>query len=135
MHLLSLVADRLWLVKDGAVKPYEDDLDAYRRLLLQTDKPVETVKKPEASKPKRPDRTTLLALRSEVRKCEDRYNKILEMHEKLQEKLADPALYDDDRVADLEVWSKKFAEVEDGLARAESLWMTALENLETAEGA
>jgi ATP-binding cassette subfamily F protein 3 len=76
-----------------------------------------------------------LALRSEVRKCEDRYNKILEMHEKLQEKLADPALYDDDRVADLEVWSKKFAEVEDGLARAESLWMTALENLETAEGA
>lgn len=135
MHLLSLVADRLWLVKDGAVKPYEDDLDAYRRLLLQTDKPVEAVKKPDASKPKRPDRTTLLALRSEVRKCEDRYNKILEMHEKLQEKLADPALYDDDRVADLEVWSKKFAEVEDGLARAESLWMTALENLETAEGA
>ena len=27
MHLLSLVADRLWLVKDGAVAPYEDDLE------------------------------------------------------------------------------------------------------------
>ena len=52
-----------------------------------------------------------------------------------EQKLADPSLYDDDRVADLEVWSKKFAEVEDGLARAEGLWMTALETLETAEGA
>ena len=27
MHLLSLVADRLWLVKGGRVTPYEDDLD------------------------------------------------------------------------------------------------------------
>ncbi|MEM8538751.1 MAG: ABC-F family ATP-binding cassette domain-containing protein, partial [Pseudomonadota bacterium] len=26
MHLLSMVADRLWLVKDGHVKPYQDDL-------------------------------------------------------------------------------------------------------------
>ena len=34
MHLLSLVADRLWLVKDGHVTPYDDDLDAYRRMLL-----------------------------------------------------------------------------------------------------
>ena len=30
MHLLSLVADRLWLVKDGAVNPYEGDLESYR---------------------------------------------------------------------------------------------------------
>ncbi|MFB0939598.1 MAG: ABC-F family ATP-binding cassette domain-containing protein, partial [Paracoccaceae bacterium] len=27
MHLLSLVADRLWLIKDGAVIPYEEDLE------------------------------------------------------------------------------------------------------------
>ena len=31
MHLLSLVAERLWLVKDGRVAPYDDDLAAYRR--------------------------------------------------------------------------------------------------------
>ncbi|RMH44441.1 MAG: ABC transporter ATP-binding protein, partial [Alphaproteobacteria bacterium] len=34
MHLLSLVADRLWLVADGRVTPFEDDLEGYRRLLL-----------------------------------------------------------------------------------------------------
>ena len=33
-HLVELVADRLWLVKDGRVRPFEDDMEAYRRLLL-----------------------------------------------------------------------------------------------------
>jgi ATP-binding cassette subfamily F protein 3 len=30
MHLLSMVADRLWLVKGGRVAPFEEDLEAYR---------------------------------------------------------------------------------------------------------
>ena len=33
-HLVELVADRLWLVKDGRVAPFDDDMEAYRRLLL-----------------------------------------------------------------------------------------------------
>ncbi|MEM8625658.1 MAG: ABC-F family ATP-binding cassette domain-containing protein, partial [Pseudomonadota bacterium] len=35
-HLVELVADRLWLVKDGRVTPFEEDLDAYRRLITAT---------------------------------------------------------------------------------------------------
>ncbi len=42
MHLLGMVADRLWLVKDGTVAPYEDDLEAYRKLLLATEKPAKS---------------------------------------------------------------------------------------------
>ena len=34
-HLVECVADRLWLVADGSCKPYEDDLDAYRTLVVQ----------------------------------------------------------------------------------------------------
>ena len=34
MHLLSLVADRLWLVKNGRVAPFDGDLEAYRKMLL-----------------------------------------------------------------------------------------------------
>ena len=37
MHLLGLVADRLWLVKGGRVAPYLNDLEAYRRELLAGD--------------------------------------------------------------------------------------------------
>lgn len=133
MHLLSLVADRLWLVSKGTVTPYEDDLDAYRRLLLSADKPAK-VEKPKPEKPKRPGRDRILALRAEVRKCEERVAKITDMHGKLSRKLADPAIYDESKTAELAEWNRKFAEVEDGLARAEALWMAALEKLESAEG-
>ena len=135
MHLLGLVAERLWLVKDGTVRPYEDDLEGYRRLLLQADGPAKPAPaKPAApQRPKPPSRDAVLALKAEVRKCEQRVEKITEMHQKLSEKLADPALYADDRIADLEQWNRKFAEVEEGLQRAEALWMEALERLEEAE--
>jgi ATP-binding cassette subfamily F protein 3 len=33
-HLIETCADRLWLVADGAVKPYDGDLDDYRKWLL-----------------------------------------------------------------------------------------------------
>ena len=132
MHLLSLVADRLWLVKGGRVTPYDDDLDTYRSQLLSGDKP--TPKAPnDKPKVKKASRDEILALRAEVRKCEDRLEKLMEMHEKLSAKLADPELYSDKNIADLEVWNKKFAEVEEAMSRAETLWVTAQENLDTAE--
>ena len=36
-HLVELVADRLWLVEDGTVRPFDGDLDAYRRRLVERD--------------------------------------------------------------------------------------------------
>src|ERR1700731_4262077 len=38
-HLVELVAERLWLVADSTVGTFDGDLDAYRRLLLETDEP------------------------------------------------------------------------------------------------
>jgi ATP-binding cassette subfamily F protein 3 len=133
MHLLSLVADRLWLVSDGTVKPYEGDLDSYRDMLLAREKPVEKPAPKAAAKPKRASRDELLALRSEVRKSEARVEKLSEMREKLDEKLADPALYESGKSSDIEVRQKKHAECIEALGRAEGLWMDALEKLEQAE--
>lgn len=134
MHLLSLVADRLWLVSNGTVKPYEDDLEAYRKMLLTPEKPVSKnpAKPKEAPKAKRASRDEVLALRSEVRKAEARMEKINEMRDKLAKKLADPALYEGAKTGELEVWNKKYAEVMDALHRAEALWMGAQEKLEKA---
>ncbi len=135
MHLLSLVADRLWLVSDGSVKPYDGDLDAYRAFLLGREPAKSKSEKAQAKaqKAKKPPRDTLANLRAEVRKGESRIEKLTEMHQKLSEKLADPALYEPDRAGDLDVWQRKFNEVEEGLARAETLWMAALEDLEAVE--
>lgn len=33
-HLVESVADRLWIVADGTCKPYDDDLNAYRELVV-----------------------------------------------------------------------------------------------------
>ena len=131
MHLLSLVADRLWLVKDGKVTPYEEDLETYRKDLLSTEKPT-TQKSPSKPKPRRASRDEILALRSEVRKCEDRLEKLNAMRDKLAEKLADPALYEDARIGELATWNSKYAEVMDALERAENLWMAAQDKLEKA---
>jgi len=131
MHLLGLVADRLWLVRDGAVAPYEGDLEAYRTMLLNgsdTEKPAE---KPKEIKPKKPSRDAILKLRQDVKRCEDRIAKLQDMESKVAAKLADPAIYDD--IHGLTQWQKKYAEIEDGLSLAETLWMEALERLEAAE--
>ena len=131
MHLLSLVADRLWLVKGGAVTPYTEDLEAYRRQLLAGDEAEKPAPKP-VEKPKKASRDEILALKAEVRKCEDRLTKLNEMRDRLATKLADPALYEDARKGELETWNKKYAEVMDGLDRAESMWLTAQEKLDAA---
>ncbi|WP_298848670.1 ABC-F family ATP-binding cassette domain-containing protein [uncultured Ruegeria sp.] len=133
MHLLGLVADRLWLVSDGTVNQFDGDLEAYRSLLLARDKPVR--EKPRAAKPKRPSREAMLGLRADLRKCEERIEKLTGMHDKLSAKLADPALYEDDKVNDLETWNRKFTEVTEAMQKAEALWVAAAERLEQAETA
>jgi ATP-binding cassette subfamily F protein 3 len=132
MHLLGLVADRLWLVKGGAVTPYTEDLEAYRRMLLAGDEDAKPAPK-TVEKPKKASRDEILALRAEVRKCDERLAKLNDMRDKLAKKLADPALYEADRIGELETWNKKYAEVMEALDKAEALWMSAQEKLERTE--
>jgi ATP-binding cassette subfamily F protein 3 len=132
MHLLGLVADRLWLVKDGAVAPFADDLEEYRRQLLAGDETPR--EKPAVPKPGRASREEVAALRAEVRKCEERMGKLNQMRDRLATKLAEPALYEQARAGELETWQKKYAEVMEGLDRAEAMWLKAEERLESAGG-
>jgi ATP-binding cassette subfamily F protein 3 len=132
MHLLSMVADRLWLVKDGNVKPFDDDLAAYRKMLLTPEKAADK-DKPKPVKTAKPSREAIQALRADVRKGEERVKKINDMRDKLAKKLADPALYEDGKAGELATWNKKYAEVMDALERAEAIWMAALEKLEKAQ--
>lgn len=130
MHLLELVADRLWLVSGGAVTPYAEDLETYRRSLLTADEP-ERPREAAKPAPRRPSRDTVLELRAEARRCEERVEKLTDMLDRIAAKMADPALYDDP--AEAEKWGRKHAEATEALPRAEALWMDALERLEAAE--
>ena len=132
MHLLSHVADTLWLVDQGGVSVWRDDLEAYRRHLLADDRPAEKARKKAAPRP-RPDKNAVAQLRSEAKVAEARVLKLEHMRDTLAKRLADPKVYEADQIAKAEAWQKKYAEVMDALGRAESLWMAALEQLERAE--
>jgi len=136
-HLVELVADRLWLVKDGTVRPFEDDMEAYRRLLL-SERGGGATQKPRAERaPARPRptaRDALGPLRADVTRCEARVAKLEEMRAAIDGRLANPLLYKRGDADELEALNRKRAEVEDGLARAEALWLAAVERLEAAEG-
>jgi ATP-binding cassette subfamily F protein 3 len=134
-HLVELVADRLWLVKDGTVRPFEDDMEAYRRLLLSErgGAPIRVrEEKPKGAKPA--PRSQVAPLKAELAKCEARVAKLEEMRDNIDARLSNPILYASGDVEEIEKWRRKRAEVMDGLARAEALWMAALEKLEAAEG-
>jgi ATP-binding cassette subfamily F protein 3 len=132
MHLLSMVVDRLWLVKDGHVTTYDDDLASYRKMLLTPEKASDK-DKPKPVKSEKPTREAIMALRADARKGEERVKKINEMRDKLAKKLADPVLYEDGKAGELATWNKKYAEIMDGLGRAEVMWMATLEKLEKAQ--
>ena len=133
MHLLSLVVDRLWLVKGGTVRQYDDDLNSYRKLLLGSEK-VSRKLANEKPRQKNAGRDEILILKAEVRKSEARLEKLNEMREKLASKLADPTLYYKSRIAELETWNRKYAEVMEALERAEELWIKAEDKLESTTG-
>jgi ATP-binding cassette subfamily F protein 3 len=132
-HLVELVADRLWLVKDGRVAAFDGDMDDYRRRLLaeRSGPPLRTAEAPKP-KPQRAPTAVLTPLRAEVARCEARVGKLEEMRAEIDSRLANPLLYSRGDSEEIETLQKKRAEVENGLVRAEALWMAALERLEAA---
>ncbi|MDR3425369.1 MAG: ABC-F family ATP-binding cassette domain-containing protein [Alphaproteobacteria bacterium] len=56
-HLVECVADQLWLVADGKCAPYDDDLVAYRKLVIRQRRVEREKQKQDASKPSAPDKS------------------------------------------------------------------------------
>ena len=140
MHLLNLVADRLWLVDQGNVTPWQGDLDDYRKMLLQGEDKAEARaetpprSRPETkSAPKRPPRDRILNCAPRPARPRNASEKLTAMLEKLDAIMADPRPDDDTQKA--EQWGRKHAEASEAMLRAESLWMEALERLDEAERA
>ena len=135
-HLVNAIADTLWLVKDGQVNVFYEDLNEYKKLLLSERGLADKSEKPKKIKKKRIShgerRKILSPYQLEVTKCEERLNKILTIKEKIDEALANPDIYTNSDPEKFESLSKKRAEVDDAIVKAEALWLTAEENLDKA---
>ena len=133
IHLLSLVVDRLWLAKNGTVKAYEHDLETYRRSLLSVSISKKTEKiKPTTTVKKSFTKDELLEFKNNLKRSEERVEKLLKMEQTISAKLADPEIYTDNKKDELVVLNTKYAEVLKAIKRAEDLWDKAQKNLDEA---
>ncbi|SFT73885.1 ABC-F family ATP-binding cassette domain-containing protein [Mesorhizobium sp. YR577] len=101
-HLLEATADRLWLVKDGHVNPYDGDLDDYRQQV--TGVSANSREKREADKASKADRRRESAARraamepiaKEIRATEALMDRIRKRIDSIEDELANPAVYEKD---------------------------------------
>ncbi|RJG45736.1 ABC-F family ATP-binding cassette domain-containing protein [Mesorhizobium sp. DCY119] len=101
-HLLEATADRLWLVKDGHVNPYDGDLDDYRQQI--TGVSANSREKREADKASKADRRRESAARraamepiaKEIRATEALMDRIRKRIDSIEDELANPAVYEKD---------------------------------------
>jgi ATP-binding cassette subfamily F protein 3 len=138
-HLVELVADRLWLVADGRVRPYEGDLDDYRRLLLETsaggpDRGAETAARERSERLSAAERRSLLApLRQASRAAERELERLTSERTALEARLASPATYTGD--ADPVSLRRRLDTLLQEIAAAEGRWMEAEEEIDRLEAA
>ena len=135
-HLVELVADRLWLVDGGTVRSFEDDLEAYRRRLLERDEPAESrvsgsvaVNSRRAGRREAAERRRALEpLRQKARSAEEMAARLAAEQQALDRTLAEPGAFAEG--AALADALKRRAQLERRIAEAEAEWFEAATELE-----
>ena len=138
-RLLESTADRLWLVADGGVHPFDGDLDDYRRFLLSGENAPSRREEPPAPKLSKEDarresaerRKQLKPLKDKVDAAEHQMAALTAELAKLDAALSDPLLFARDPVKGNAV-SKKRAEAARKLKATEDLWIKLNEDYEAA---
>ena len=145
-HLVELVADRLWIAKDGGIAPFDGDLDDYRRQLLdqrrterqqsrrQRDQDeAGAISKRDKRKAGAEARAALAHLKKAAKEAERRLERLHVDKDRLEAKLADPELYNGkaDEAAKL---NRDLARLQEEIEAVEGHWMEAAEALSAAGG-
>ncbi|HYZ22228.1 MAG TPA: AAA family ATPase, partial [Rhodopila sp.] len=134
-NLVALVADRLWLVADGTVKPFDGDLDDYRALLAERARPAGrtgTATRRDERRERAEARQALAPLRRKAQAAEKRLAALAEERSRIEARLADPALYATGRAAEITAANARLAAIAKEAAAVEEEWLAAEEELDAA---
>jgi ATP-binding cassette subfamily F protein 3 len=135
-HLLEATVDRLWIVRNGSVKPYDGDLESYRQESLGAGKTAKSAnggKSPIADpKRQREDerrqaaqrREELAPLRKRLREHEQRIELIQKKIASIDFGLADQSLYEKDPSKALAMTQERSGLAKE-LKAAEDAWLEA----------
>ncbi|HJR10892.1 MAG TPA: ATP-binding cassette domain-containing protein [Rhodanobacteraceae bacterium] len=139
-HLLGLVCDSFWRVADGHVGPFDGDLDDYARWLRGRNANAgerENAAAPQTADPRErrrgaaAERERQRALRKGLDKVEARMAKIDVALSALQERLADPAIYQGPTAVLADIGREQNA-LREEKATLEAEWLQRFEELEAA---
>ena len=133
-HLVELVADRLWLVADATVRPFDGDLDDYRALLVERARPppkADAVTRKDDRRGRAETRAALAPLRRQAKDAEARLATLEAERRRIEAKLADPALYAvAGRAGEITTANSRLAALTKEAVAAEEAWLAAEEALE-----
>lgn len=133
-HLIEATMERLWLVRNGTVKPFEGDLDEYRAFVLSDAKNANqsSDEQPQLEEPKinkaeqrklaAQKRDSLKPLQKKVKESEALMQKLQKEIQLLTQQLEDPALYEKEPQKSIEL-TKQMNERRSKLASVEDLWL------------
>jgi ATP-binding cassette subfamily F protein 3 len=138
--LIEACADRLWLVGNGTVKPFDGDMDDYRQLVLSGDldaprrpeKPVApAASKTDERRAAAERRAALAPMRKRLEALEARLTKLTDVIGKVDAALADGTAFQKDpaKASDL---AKMRAEAAEALATVEEEWLSLSGEIEAA---
>ncbi|MFV0432035.1 MAG: ATP-binding cassette domain-containing protein [Alphaproteobacteria bacterium] len=138
---LSVISERLWLVKDGKLSRFEGDLDDYQQILLleknKKEKPRNVNKdetnitstKKEIRQQNAEKRQQLAPLRSQITQLEKQLAKENAKAKEIEQKLADQTLYEKDNDAFIAL-NKDFGLLSKKIEDIETQWLELSDELE-----
>jgi len=140
-HMLRSVTDRLWLVADKQVRPFDGDLDDYRQWLNDQKNTESNETRSAAPTPSRKDQRKQEALRRQqlkpltdtLKKAEQQLERYQQQQADLEQRLSDPALYETENKQQLKQLLADKQRIDQALLEAETSWMDAAEQLEHAQ--
>lgn len=133
-YLIEACADQLWVVADRAVKPYDGDLDEYRRSVLSsrgTRAPAQARSERETDKPAR-SKIEKNSLKQKISGAEAEIERIGGIIAKIDTALALPDIFQRDPKQATQL-TKARAAAEAALKKAEEEWLEASASYENAD--
>ncbi|WP_181707420.1 ABC-F family ATP-binding cassette domain-containing protein [Chthonobacter rhizosphaerae] len=138
-HLVEATADRLWLVADGQVKPFDGDMADYTRYVLSGTsgqkadaKAADKVTNADRRRLAAERRAQLAPLRKQIQAVESRIETLRKSVAKLDGALADPDLFTRDPAKGAKL-SKERADALKAIDAAEEEWLELSGTYEAAE--
>ena len=135
-HLVELVADRLWLVADGTVTPFEGDLEDYRAHLAERArggaKATEAPARRDERRERAEQRQNLAPLRQRLKAVEAQMAKLTEEAKVIDNALSDPRLYERSKPDLIARATARRAAIAKEMEALETEWLELSETLEAA---